>query len=102
MADSVAVRMRENRFRVKFQRYMRSDPGSADRKRKAYVAIDARIAREFILERIDKMWLAEAVREQYNLYSRQLVPRVPGRREVGPPNYVKVSYSEYRTMSKEF
>lgn len=62
MADSVAIRMRENRFRAKFERYMRSDPGSADRKRKAYVAIAARIAREFIMERIDKKWPAEAVK----------------------------------------
>src|SRR3984957_5260517 len=29
MAASVAVRMRENSFRAKFERYMRSDPGSA-------------------------------------------------------------------------
>ena len=39
MAASVAVRMRENSFRAKFERYTRSDPGSADRKRKAYVAV---------------------------------------------------------------
>jgi hypothetical protein len=37
--------MRENSFRAKFERYMRSDPGSADRKRKAYVAVAAKIAR---------------------------------------------------------
>jgi transposase len=45
MAASVAVRMRENSFRAKFERYMRSDPGNADRKRKAYVAVAAKIAR---------------------------------------------------------
>jgi transposase len=45
MAASVAVRMRENSFRAKYERYMRSDPGSADRKRKAYVAVAAKIAR---------------------------------------------------------
>jgi transposase len=45
MAASVAVRMRENSFRAKFERYMRTDPGSADRKRKAYVAVAAKIAR---------------------------------------------------------
>lgn len=45
MAASVAVRMRENSFRAKFERYMRRDPGSADRKRKAYVAVAAKIAR---------------------------------------------------------
>jgi len=45
MAASVAVRMRENSFRAKYERYMRNDPGSADRKRKAYVAVAAKIAR---------------------------------------------------------
>ena len=45
MAASVAVRMRENSFRAKFERYTRSDPTSADRKRKAYVAVAAKIAR---------------------------------------------------------
>lgn len=45
MAASVAVRMRENSFRAKYERYMRKDPGSADRKRKAYVAVAAKIAR---------------------------------------------------------
>ena len=45
MAASVAVRMRENSFRAKFERYMRSDPGNTDRKRKAYVAVAAKIAR---------------------------------------------------------
>jgi transposase len=45
MAASVAVRMRENSFRAKFERYMRNDPGNPDRKRKAYVAVAAKIAR---------------------------------------------------------
>ncbi len=45
MAASVAVRMRENTFRAKFERYMRVDPASADRKRKAYVAVAAKMAR---------------------------------------------------------
>jgi transposase len=45
MAASVAVRMRENSFRAKYERYMRNAPGSADRKRKAYVAVAAKIAR---------------------------------------------------------
>jgi len=45
MAASVAVRMRENSFRAKFERYMRTDPGNVDRKRKAYVAVAAKIAR---------------------------------------------------------
>src|ERR1700722_18157985 len=45
MAASVAVRMRENSFRAKFDRYMRRDLGSADRRRKAYVAVAAKVAR---------------------------------------------------------
>jgi len=45
MAASVAVRMRENSFQAKFERYMRGDPGNTDRKRKAYVAVAAKIAR---------------------------------------------------------
>jgi transposase len=45
MAASVAVRMRENSFRAKYERYMRADPASADRKRKAYVAVAAKMAR---------------------------------------------------------
>lgn len=45
MAACVAIRIRENSFRAKFDRYMRSDPGNADRRRKAYVAVSAKIAR---------------------------------------------------------
>lgn len=45
MAAGVAVRMRENSFRAKYERYMRADPASADRKRKAYVAVAAKMAR---------------------------------------------------------
>ncbi len=45
MAAGVAVRLRENSFRAKFERYMRTDPGSTDRKRKAYVAVAAKVAR---------------------------------------------------------
>lgn len=44
MAASVAARMRENSFRAKYECYMRSDPGSSDRKRKAYVAVAAKVA----------------------------------------------------------
>lgn len=44
-AARVAVRMRENSFREKYDRYMRSDPASADRKRKALTAVAAKMAR---------------------------------------------------------
>jgi hypothetical protein len=45
MAATVAVRLRENSFRDKFERYLRRDPLSADRKRMAYVAVAAKMAR---------------------------------------------------------
>ncbi len=45
MAAGVAVRLRENSFRDKFDRYLRRDPASADRKRMAYVAVAAKMAR---------------------------------------------------------
>ena len=45
MAATVAVRQTENSFRDKFERYLRRDPSSADRKRMAYVAVAAKMAR---------------------------------------------------------
>lgn len=45
MAATIAVRLRENSFRDKFERYLRRDPASADRKRMAYVAVAAKMAR---------------------------------------------------------
>lgn len=45
MAATTAARLRENSFREKFDRYLRRDPSSADRKRMAYVAVVAKIAR---------------------------------------------------------
>ncbi len=45
MAATVAVRLRENSFRDKFERYLRRDPASADRKRMAYVAVAAKVGR---------------------------------------------------------
>ncbi len=44
-AGRVAVRMRENSFRRKYDRYLTSDPTSADRKRKALTAVAAKMAR---------------------------------------------------------
>lgn len=41
----VAVRMRESSIRAKYERYMAKDPKSADRRRKAYTAIAAKMAR---------------------------------------------------------
>lgn len=45
MAATVAIRMTENTFRQKFDRYTRSDPKNADLKRKAYTACAAKMAR---------------------------------------------------------
>jgi len=45
MAGTVAVRMRENSFRNKYERYIRSDPIDPDLKRKALTAIMAKMAR---------------------------------------------------------
>jgi transposase len=44
-AATVAVRMRENTFRRKYENYIRTDPGNKDLKRKAYVAVAAKLAR---------------------------------------------------------
>lgn len=45
MAATIAVRQTENSFRDKFERYLRKDPMSADRKRMAHVAVAAKMAR---------------------------------------------------------
>jgi hypothetical protein len=45
MAGTVAVRMRENSFRDKYQRYIKSDPTDPDLKRKALTAVMAKMAR---------------------------------------------------------
>lgn len=44
-AATVAIRMRENSFRDKYQRYVQQDPLNADRKRKALTAVAAKMAR---------------------------------------------------------
>ena len=45
MASTVAIRMTENGFRRKFDRYIKSDPKNADLKRKAYTATTAKMGR---------------------------------------------------------
>lgn len=44
-AGRVAVRMRENSFRAKYERYIRTDPKNPDRRRKALTAVSAKMAR---------------------------------------------------------
>ncbi|MEA3197227.1 MAG: hypothetical protein QOF32_1279 [Gammaproteobacteria bacterium] len=45
MAGTVAIRMQQNTFRRKFEDYIRPDPQNADRRRKAYTAVAAKMAR---------------------------------------------------------
>lgn len=45
LAGGVAVRIRENSFRAKYDRYVRSAPDDADLKRKALTAVAAKMAR---------------------------------------------------------
>jgi transposase len=45
MAGTVAIRMQQNSFRRKFEDYIRPDPKNADRRRKAYTAVAAKMAR---------------------------------------------------------
>jgi transposase len=45
MAGAVAVRVRENAFRTKYDRYVRSAPDDPDLKRKALTAVAAKMAR---------------------------------------------------------
>ena len=45
MAGTVAIRMRQNSFRRKFEDYIRPDPQNPDRRRKGYTAVAAKMAR---------------------------------------------------------
>lgn len=45
VAATVAIRMRENTFRQKYENYIRTDPANKDLKRKAYTAVAAKMAR---------------------------------------------------------
>ena len=45
MAGTVAIRMQQNSFRRKFEDYIHPDPLNADRRRKAYTAVAAKMAR---------------------------------------------------------
>ena len=45
MAATIATRMRENTFRRKYENYLRNTSKDADTKRKAYVAVAAKMAR---------------------------------------------------------
>jgi transposase len=45
MAGTIALRMRENTFRRKYENYIKKDPLNKDLKRKAYTAVAAKMAR---------------------------------------------------------
>lgn len=45
MAATIAIRMRENPFRKKYENYIKEDPKNADIKRKAYTAVAAKMAK---------------------------------------------------------
>jgi transposase len=45
LAGNAAIKMRENSFRAKYQRYVKSNPDNADLKRKARTAVAVKIAR---------------------------------------------------------
>lgn len=45
LAGTVALRMRENTFRKKFENYTKEDPKNADLKRKGYTAVAVKMAR---------------------------------------------------------
>ena len=67
MAAVCAVRMKENAFRDKYERYLKATPFDADRKRKALTAVAAKMAR-----------VAYAVVKHGTEYERFFEHRVPG------------------------
>lgn len=76
-AASIAVRMRENSFREKYERYIENDPLNADRKRKALTAVAAKMARvAYALVKHQTM---------YRCYAEDALPRgsIPLSRAVG-------------------
>jgi len=45
IAATVAIRLRTNTFKKKYENYIKGDPNNADLKRKAYTAVAAKMAR---------------------------------------------------------
>jgi transposase len=76
MAATIAVRMRQNSFRRKYDDYMRPEPSNADRKRKAYTACAAKMARvayTIVKTGIDYRRFPEATRPGGRIPSRRAV-----------------------------
>lgn len=79
MAAQVAVRLRENSFRDKYERYVSSDPTNADLRRKALTAVAAKMAR--VAYSVIKK------NEPYRQFFEQSLPSgsIPLSRAVGAP-----------------
>jgi transposase len=75
MAATIAIRLRENSFRSKFERYVRHNPKDPDLKRKAYCAVAAKMAR--VVHGLIKNGT------DYRLYHEEAIPS-GGVRSVGP------------------
>lgn len=76
MAGTVAVRMRQNSFCRKYEDYIRPDPHNRDRRRKAYTAVAAKMARvvyAVIISGIDYRRFPEATRPGGRIPSRRAV-----------------------------
>src|SRR5262249_33592824 len=80
-AATVAVRMRENSFRQKYERYIRIDPRNSDRKRKALTAVAAKMAR------LATRW--SNTNPLIDVTSRQIYP-VGRFRSVGPSGPLRI------------
>jgi transposase len=80
MAATIAVRMSENSFRRKFDRYIKVNPADADLKRKAYTACTAKMART--------VYGLIKHQQHYRAYHEDAVPVPDGRtrslRPLGP------------------
>ena len=80
MAGAVAVRMQQNSFRRKFEDYVRPDPQNGDRRRKAYTAVAAKMARvvyTVITSGIDYRRFPEATRPGGRIPSPRSVEASP-------------------------
>lgn len=80
MAGAVAVRMQQNTFRRKFEDYVRPDPLNKDRRRKAYTAVAAKMARvvyAVVTSGIDYRRFPEATRPGGRIPSPRAVEASP-------------------------
>lgn len=80
MAGTVAIRMQQNSFRRKFEDYVRPDPKNGDRRRKAYTAVAAKMARvvyAVITSGTDYRRFPEASRPGGRISSRRAVEASP-------------------------